>query len=191
VTFSGVILYGPPASGKDTITGILLERLGKAAHFYPLKVGTGRTAGYRLVDHQDVDGLHNDGLVLFESERYGNRYVVDRPTLDAMTASGDLPIIHVGRLEGVRAVLQHTPPVWLSVLVWCSRATAEQRLVDRNRSDVAERLEVWDETAEDLESRRPADFHLTVDTDGLSAEKAADEIVNALRRPDHEPGASR
>lgn len=43
-----VMLYGPPAAGKDTVTEALI-RLDRSYRLYQrLKVGAGRTDGYRM-----------------------------------------------------------------------------------------------------------------------------------------------
>ncbi|MFD0564440.1 hypothetical protein ACFQ2M_22355 [Kitasatospora saccharophila] len=45
---TGIILYGPPASGKDTITAALIEQDPRLAQFARLKIGGGRSQGYRM-----------------------------------------------------------------------------------------------------------------------------------------------
>jgi guanylate kinase len=44
----GILLYGPPASGKDTITVELCELNQTYGAFERLKIGSGRTRGYRM-----------------------------------------------------------------------------------------------------------------------------------------------
>ncbi|MGH2941284.1 MAG: hypothetical protein ACRDLN_00705 [Solirubrobacteraceae bacterium] len=41
----GVALYGPPASGKDTITRALTELDARYVHYLRLKAGSGRSDG--------------------------------------------------------------------------------------------------------------------------------------------------
>ncbi|MGK5554002.1 hypothetical protein ACSNOI_20525 [Actinomadura kijaniata] len=42
---SGIVLYGPPASGKDTITAASSALDDRYVYFHKLKVGAGRSAG--------------------------------------------------------------------------------------------------------------------------------------------------
>jgi guanylate kinase len=82
----GVILYGPPASGKDTVTSALTELNSKYAQFARLKVGTGKSAGYRMGTVEQLDELEAAGDVVYANARYGNTYVIDRPGVDAAFA---------------------------------------------------------------------------------------------------------
>ncbi len=179
---AGVILYGPPASGKDTITGELARLDPVYAHFQKLKVGSGRSEGYRLISDEEANELRRRGLVLYENERYGNRYIVDRPSLDALFAAGRVPIVHMGQVAGVRA-LQHYPATWLSVLLWCPREITEQRAQGRNSGDVSARLTVWDETALDIEQHGTTAFTFRIDTDRRTPVEAA-HLIHARLTPE-------
>ena len=76
MTGRGVILYGPPASGKSTIT-LELTRLNKDFQLFPrLKVGSGRTDGYRLADDAEFNDMIAAGSMVWSNERYGSRYGV-------------------------------------------------------------------------------------------------------------------
>jgi guanylate kinase len=181
VTAAGILLYGPPASGKDTVTAALQRRLGgRVVHYAKLKVGAGRTAGYRFATPAELDQLRRSGDVLYENERYGNVYAVDRPGLLDIVRRSALPVLHMGQLAGVRAVREATALPWLSVLVWCDRETAAQRLRQRGSGDLDARLRAWDETAGDLTGQRPGDFDLVVDTAELDPEAAAAVIAGQL-----------
>jgi guanylate kinase len=145
--------------------------------FQRLKVGTGRVDGYRLTTCSEIERLRCLDLILYENERYGNTYVVDRPELDALLSCGRIPILHMGQLAGVRAV-QRYPATWLSVLLWCSRDSAAKRLHERGASDTADaaaRLAAWDETLMDL-SHSHFDFGLGIDTDRVKPHMAADMV---------------
>jgi guanylate kinase len=115
VTRPGVILYGPPASGKDTVTAALTQLDSAYALFEKLKVGHGRTGGYRPTSKAALNRLRRLGAIDYENERFGNVYAVDRPALDAAFADGTVPVVHMGQIAGVRA-LRAYPAEWLSVL---------------------------------------------------------------------------
>ena len=167
-----VILYGPPASGKDEVTRALTRLDSSFRHYTRLKVGAGRVDGYTMIDENELAELRNRGDVLFENTRYGNRYVVDRPRLRAMCESGSIPIVHLGQVEGVRAV-RSFPARWLTVLLWCSRETSKERALARGATDVGSRLMAWDETAQDLRENGSKEFAVRINTERYRPEDVA------------------
>lgn len=179
MTRQGVILYGPPTSGKDTITRTLVRLDGRFQYFPRLKTGGGRTDGYRMILAEEAVALRRHGTVLYENARYGNRYVIDRPGLDAMFRSAAVPIVHVGQVAGVIAVRGY-PADWLAVLLWCSREVARERAAARGTDDVDARLGAWDETALDIERNGTADFALRIDTGSIRPGEAAELIRERL-----------
>jgi guanylate kinase len=181
MTPTAVILYGPPASGKNTITDQLVQLDCRYALFERLKLGGGNTDGYRVAASAGITGLRASHDVLFENQRYGNIYLIDRPHLASMLSAGQIPVLHLGQVAGVRAVVQF-PARWITVLLWCSRDTSAARAKARGSTDVAARLRAWDETAADLEEATGIDFALRVDTDAVAAEAAAREIDARIAR---------
>jgi guanylate kinase len=184
----GVALYGPPASGKDTITRTLTELDHRYVHYLRLKAGSGRTDGYRSCTNEQIDALRDRGLIVYENVRYGSRYAVDRPALDALFAQGLTPVVHIGQLDGVHALLRY-PARWLVVLLQCRRKTAEHRARERGSADVAARLRAWDDTKRDLANARPDEFGVRIDTDRSSPADAARAIDAQVRRM-YAPGVS-
>lgn len=141
---TALILYGPPASGKNTVTGALPPPY---ALFRRLKVGPGRTAGYRMATAADLVALRDAGQVIYENGRYDAVYVVDAGELDRMLAAGQIPVLHLGQPEAVSAVVAARPDVrWTVVELWCARDVAAQRIEDRGTDDTPARLEAWDQT---------------------------------------------
>ncbi|MFJ5787890.1 phosphotransferase-like protein [Streptomyces hydrogenans] len=168
----GVVLYGPPASGKDTITAALTELNPKYAQFARLKVGSGKSVGYRMGTVEQLRQLEAAGDVVYANTRYGNTYVIDRPGVDAANAAG-APVVHLGQVDGIRALVDGYPADWLAVLLWCSRKATEQRSVGRGDSDTAARLAAWDATREDLDAHPSMAWDLTIDTTKVSPQDAA------------------
>ncbi|MFI2662083.1 kinase [Micromonospora carbonacea] len=142
----GVILYGPPAAGKDSITSAL-RQLDSRYTLYPrLKAGPGRTTGYRMADEATVDALRANGDVVWENRRYDAVYVVDRPSLAQRLDTG-IPVVHLGQRPAVNAVTEAIPGSrWFVVYVWCPRDVAEERIIARGTGDTDARLAAWDAT---------------------------------------------
>ncbi|MEV6691217.1 kinase [Micromonospora sp. NPDC051196] len=170
----GVILYGPPAAGKDTVTQELVKLANEYAPFRRIKVGRGRTDGYRMATAADVERLRANGDLLWENERYGSTYIVDYAAL-ANDLSRSIPVLHLGQPGGIDAVLGAFPSgSWIVVYVWSSRSIAAERIEARQTGDTAERLAAWDATP-------PVDADIEINTDRLSAEQAARRIDAAVR----------
>ena len=72
---AGIVLFGPPAAGKDTITA-LAERRSRLRLVRKIKAGSGQSTGYRLVDDQTYDAMAASGDFISTVARYGNRYAI-------------------------------------------------------------------------------------------------------------------
>lgn len=143
-----VILYGPPAAGKDTVTKAL-TRLDESYRLYRrLKVGAGRTTGYRMTTLSHVNALRSAGSVVWETRRYDALYVVDQASMTDMLEVY-IPVLHVGQVGAVKAVTTTLPPAiqWVTVWLWCPRDVATARITKRGTGDTIARLRAWDETA--------------------------------------------
>ncbi|MDN3357799.1 guanylate kinase [Actinomadura sp. DC4] len=166
----GVILYGPPAAGKDTITEALHRLDPRYGLFRRLKAGAGKTAGYRMTSRAALGELRESGALIWENSRYDAVYAVDRPALLDHLAAG-YPVLHLGQVEAIDAVIKAMPDAnWMVVYVWCPRDIAEKRLTARNPVDVEDRLKAWDQTVP-IEG---AD--LTIDTAETAPDNAAEGI---------------
>jgi guanylate kinase len=177
-----VVLYGPPAAGKDTVTAALADLDRRYQHFQRLKVGSGRTAGYRPASADDLARLHDAKLVVYENTRYGNTYAVDRPGLDEIVTAGRVPVVHLGQTAGIAALRNYYPARWLTVLLWCPREVCLARLRQRGSTDLTRRLQAWDETRADLSASGPDQFAIVVRTDRREPAAVADAVHHALTR---------
>ncbi|MCK9921876.1 guanylate kinase [Frankia sp. AgPm24] len=176
-----VILYGPPASGKDTITAALT---GRYVHFDRLKVGANARAPYRVASGAELGRLQAQGLILYANERYGNVYAIDRPRLDELIAAGRVPVVHLGQIAGIEALHTGYPARWVTASLWCPREVTEARARERGSTDVDARLTVWDETLADFDKAARTDlFDLVLRTDRRSPEQVADVINHAVTDP--------
>ncbi|MGW2865912.1 guanylate kinase [Streptomyces sp. NPDC001205] len=174
-----VILYGPPAAGKDTITKALTDLDPRCVLFQRLKVGNGKTSGYRMGTAEQLASLEAEGGVIYSNSRYGNTYVVDRPGLDEMFTAGLTPVLHLGQVEGVRAVTAGYPAQWTTVLLWCSQDETAARSAGRGDSDTEARLKAWQATQDDVTANPDQVWDLTVQTSSYSPAAAAERVWRA------------
>lgn len=179
-TRQGVILYGPPAAGKDTVTRELAALSPRYHQFARLKVGSGKTASYRMGTREQLHALETAGDVVYANSRYSNTYVVDRPGLHAAFAAG-VPVVHLGQVDGIRALVDGYPAAWLRVLLWCAKNVTEQRSQGRGDADTAQRLAAWDATREDVDAHPDMSWDLRVETAQTSPAAAARLIDERLR----------
>ncbi|MEU3407512.1 guanylate kinase [Streptomyces sp. NPDC006670] len=176
----GVVLYGPPAAGKDTITTALAQLNPAYTQFARLKVGSGKSAGYRMGTADRLRELEAAGAVVYANSRYGNTYVIDAPGLDDAFAAG-VPVVHLGQIDGIRALVDGYLASWSVVLLWCSREATSVRSVGRGDGDTTARLTAWDVTREDLDAHPETVWDLTMDTTVTSPEEAARLIDQLLQ----------
>ncbi|WP_280379796.1 hypothetical protein [Nocardia wallacei] len=173
---TAIVMYGPPAAGKDTITAALAELGNEFRHYHRMKVGTGRTAGYRMASALELDQLAAAGQIIYSNTRYASTYSIDRPELDRIIAAGEIPVLHVGQPEAIHALLGAEPTIrWVVVEVWCPREIAAARAAARGTDDTAERLAAWDSTP------RLAIADVRIDTSTVDPARAARQIATAAR----------
>lgn len=83
----------PASGGKDTGTKAL-TRLDESYRLYRrLKVGAGRTVGYRMTTLSHVNELRSADSVVWETRRYDALYVVDQTSLIDMLEVF-IPVVH-------------------------------------------------------------------------------------------------
>jgi guanylate kinase len=140
-----IVLYGPPAVGKDTITRALAA-LDPAYQLFPmLKAGVGRSRGYRMVPLHQLGALASAGDLILRWNRYGSTYAVDRSGIEAALADYT-PVLHFAERYHVETLLEATKSTrWLVVGLTCPRAVAAERLAERDPDDVERRLAVFDQ----------------------------------------------
>lgn len=180
MTRVGIVLYGAPAAGKDTVSAELMKLDHRFEHFERIKVGSGNSAKYRMASATEVDTLRQRGAVVYENERYGNVYVVDRPGLDAVFERGHLPIIHMGQVVGAEAVIA-SGGTWIGIALVCDAGVAVARMRARGDNDIETRIVVWEETLKDLAEHGLGWARETIDTGLLPAAETAARIAQLVK----------
>ncbi|TDB97965.1 guanylate kinase [Actinomadura sp. 7K534] len=180
MTGHGVILYGPPASGKDTITAELARQDARYAPLAKLKAGTGRTTGYRHISPVDLDELRAAGRLAVETHRYGNIYAIERDDIAALVEADRVPVVHMGNLPDLQRLRAAIPLDWTTVLLWIPRAVCADRSQHRGDADTPARLQAWDETRHDLHTATGPVFNLIINTNQTDPAEAAQHIITTM-----------
>jgi guanylate kinase len=170
-----VILYGAPATGKDTVTTALVQLDSRFQLFERMKAGPGRTTGYRMTTPDTLNSLCRAGEIVWLNERYNARYAIDRPGLQALIQAGKVPVVHAGQPEVIPAVTGSMSDVeWTVVELRCSRETAHARIVARDTGDTPARLAAWDSTP------KLTSASAVIDTDLTTSSEAAQLIRSTV-----------
>lgn len=177
----GLVLYGPPAAGLDTVTEALSVLDPRFTLYQRLKVGDGRTAGYRIIDLDEFARADDAGELLHAYSRYGALYGIDRSLLSTMLQDDLVPVVHLVRVDGVLALLEAGfPAKWTIVCLWCALKETEQRLTARSDPRAEERTAAWAETLADLHDVGLDLFDLTINTGTVEPEQAAALIAQTV-----------
>ncbi|MFC5754984.1 guanylate kinase, partial [Actinomadura rugatobispora] len=123
--------------------------------------------------------------LVVETERYGNRYAVDRHDIDELTETGHVPVVHIGNLADLAELRTAVPLDWTTVCLWIPREVCAERSHQRGDVDTPARLRAWDETDADLQRSQTQEgvspFTLVIHTDQAEPADTARRIIEAVK----------
>ncbi|GAA5085787.1 hypothetical protein GCM10023259_098330 [Thermocatellispora tengchongensis] len=174
-----MLLLGPPAGGKSTITQALHDLDPRFVLLRVLRVGVERGEEYHVITEDQLQVLRAAGRIILETRNGDRGYAIDAHPIDHMTTAELIPVVHVANCADLRSLTSWAD--WLSVLLWVPREVCEQRARRRGDPDVAETLKAWEEAAADIaEHECDGLFHLRLTTSRMTIEEAAGQIADAF-----------
>ncbi|WP_232660556.1 hypothetical protein [Pseudonocardia sp. TRM90224] len=178
-TYRGILLAGPPASGKRTVTFALTSLRRSYAPFPALTVGSDTRVAAERTTQRHLDELKAWAQVFHEFTSDGARYVYDRERLNRIREQGRIPVACVDDIDVLRA-FEREADDWLQVLLWCPREEAERRLAATGVAPDRAAVRRWDRSEKGLlgDVRR---FTVSIRTDRLNAVQVAQLVHHAAQ----------
>jgi hypothetical protein len=177
----GIVLAGPPASGKRTTTFALTSLRRSYAPFPALTVARQPSIHAEQTTRQHLDELRAWAQIFHEFTVEGTSYAFDRERLSKLREQGRIPVACVDDADALQA-FEHESSDWLQILLWCPREAAERRLTSgwpaREEHEAPGRpsMRRWDRSSKGLQ-RDTRRFTLTIRSDRLDAVQVA-QIVH-------------
>ena len=153
-----ILLCGPPASGKDTITTLLARKNNIFRHFRkhrvpPRENGKNNPPSYIRVSIDEYLTMIRDNEFVQFHQRYGRFYGVSRKTLEKHLRDGQIPIIHTGKVYDLMELDASFGNNSAKILLWESKENIRERLKLRHPGDPREiqrRLQSYDDEISSL-----------------------------------------
>ena len=166
--YRGVILAGPPASGRRTVAFALTSLRRSYAHYPALTTERQALVDAARTTQSQLDELRSWAQLFVEFTCEGISYAYDHQRLNKLREQGRIPVACVDDIDVLRAFEQEADD-WLQVLLWCPRQEAERRLAstpDVHRTSAPAGLRRWDRSTKRL-LREPLRFPLSIRTDRM------------------------
>lgn len=183
-----ILLSGTPASGKDTITSLLVKMNPRFQHFKKHR-GSNQPKGdntYIHVNLTQFSELSQKGEFIQFHSRYERGYGVSFTELERHWKQGEIPIIHVGKYENIAPFRSANFDV-KSILLLVSLNETKRRLAERHINDTEEiekRLIAYHEERQELASTVASgdalNFDMIPDNSDLDAKSTAQHIANFI-----------
>ena len=176
-TRGGVLLAGPPASGKRTVAFALSTLRRSYGHVPALTAATHPAMGAEQTSQKYLDELRSWAQLFYEFTVERARYVYDRERLDTLRAQGRVPVVCIEDIDALSA-FEREPDDWLTVILRCPRDHARDRLT-RGHSAAGRAAIItrswtrrWERSIKALE-RGTQRFTMTLRSDRLDAVEIA------------------
>lgn len=192
--YRGVVLAGPPASGKRTVTFALTSLRRSYASFPALTVAHRARVAAEQTTRRHLDELRAWAQLFHEFTSDGIRFAYERERLNNLREQGRIPIACVDDGDVLQA-FEREADDWLQILLWCPRDEAERRLArtwfahEKQRTPDRSSMRRWDRSEKKLlrDTRR---FTLSIRTDRLNAVQVAQIVHLAAQSgvPEPAPG---
>jgi hypothetical protein len=173
----GIILAGPPASGKRTVAFALTSLRRSYAHVPALTAARHFVIDAEQTSQKHLDELRSWAQLFHEFSVERAQYVYDRERLERLRVQGRIPVVCVEDVDALPAFERESDD-WLAVLLWCPRGRAENRLT-RGRPPAEQPATVprswtrrWERSLKGLH-RGAQRFTVTLRSDRLDAVEAA------------------
>lgn len=153
-----ILLCGPPASGKDTLTELLKKRNNIFCYFKKHRVANQVDRSRNLTTYFQISlkefqqTIGKDEFIQFH-KRYERFYGVSRKVLNNYLQCDKIPIIHVGKIYDLMELEAALEANVAKILIWETKDVIRERLMLRHHGDYKEihlRLKSYDDEIESL-----------------------------------------
>lgn len=186
-----IVLSGMPASGKDTVTERLHEidpRYANLKKYRTIGQDDKPKSSYYNVTVKEFITKVNNGDFLQYHRRYDRYYGIDKRILTEMLNCGQIPIIHIGRIENYYTFLSNVKSFEeesgftlkiASILLWEQKGVLEARIVNRDKTkdEIVKRIAAMNQEysdAVDMMQKEERPFTLVIHNTNI------DETVNKI-----------
>lgn len=179
--YGGILLAGPPGSGKRTVTFALASLRLSYAPFPALTVARQPSIHAAPTTQRYLEELRAWAQIFHEYTAEGATYAYDRERLSKLRTQGRIPVACVDDVDALPA-FEREDVDWLRILLWCPREEAERRLTraryatEEQRASGRSSMRRWDRSSKGL-LRAGLQFTLTLRSDHMGAVQLA-QIVH-------------